>query len=356
MLLLLGAWQFSSLPSITDETETGIGSVSNVVSLSASTASTSSDGASISLSEYRLCRVPPDATVGYVCRGSEYEAFADKLEALVLEEGTVGPASLWGRRDFPFPANSTILAVGNSLTRQVFQGLACQYEDRGLLSWIDRESNSANLMRRGTFYEGTFENGSKLYLVTNHAMFYSPRWPEYLREMIGIQDWNVVGRKNHSLDGLIVGHINLFMNAYNTSFMELMKEQTKNWEGANFETVSPPTLLDFASVYDGPILGVSMMADWSSYDQDYYEMSEQVGKIREVSDSSPAGGGRIDLVHGRKYIPQLGECGSNDWMDVGKCVEAPDMHRCIGSRGGHPDLVLWDALEALNRLLSGKLL
>lgn len=124
--------------------------------------------------------------------------------------------------------------------------------------------------------------------------------------------------------------------------MELMKEQTKKYDNANFESISPPTLIDFANLYSGPIVGVSMMADWSSYDQDYYEMA----KVVQQMDQS-----RVKLVHGRRYIPELGECGSNSWWTVDTCVDAPDMHRCIGDRGGHPDLVLWDTLEAVNELV-----
>ena len=285
--------------------------------------------------EYNICQVPSDQNYGYVCQGNAYDSFADNMKALVDQEARLRP-SLWGKREFPFPPNSTILAVGNSLTRQVFQGLPCQYPNQ-VEAWIDRESNSTNLMRRGTFYEGLFENGSRIFLVTNHAMFYSPKWPVFLSELIGIDDlWG-------GLDALVVGHINHFMNAYNTSFMELMNEQTKKWDGANFETVSPPTIMDFANIFKGPIVGVSMMADWSTWDEDYFEMSSEVMKMKREN---------IRLVHGRKYIEQLGECGSNAWQEIGTCQDSPDMHRCIGARGGHPDLIAWDMVEDVNELLS----
>jgi hypothetical protein len=112
------------------------------------------------LPSHRLCRMPHDQVAGYVCRGPEYDAFADKL-AEFIEEETPSRQETWGRRKFPFPANSTILAVGNSLTRQLFEVFPCQYRDV-LVSWIDREANSTNAMRRATFYEGSFENGAKL--------------------------------------------------------------------------------------------------------------------------------------------------------------------------------------------------
>jgi hypothetical protein len=251
---------------------------------------------------------------------------------------------MWGKRSDPFPDGSITLVVGNSLTRQIFQSLPCQYDDNNtgggggaLVEWIDwtAQSNDIDIMRRGTFYEGRFRNGAKIFLVTNHALFYSKKWLTYLQDLIKVPIENV--------DQLVVGHINHFMNAYNTSFMELMMEQTKKYDDANFETVSPPTLIDFANVYNGPIVGISMMADWSYYDQDYSEMKEQVEKISGTNQQR-----KIKLIHGRRYINELGECGTNSWKDIGSCQDSPDSHRCIGSRGGHPDLILWDMLEAVH--------
>ena len=298
-------------------------------------------GAKPLLSEsHHICRVPPEQTLGYVCEGTEYDAFADNLESFIEEEAHARPPT-WGRRVFPFPDNSTILAVGNSLTRQLFEALPCQYPE-ALVSWIDREANATNTMRRATFYEGKFANGATVYLVTNHAMFYSPRWPEFLAKFVGVERIH-----RGPIDAMIVGHINHFMNAYNTSFMELMREQTKDYDGANFESIWPPTISDFARLYDGPLVGVSMMADWSWYDQDYVEMSNRIMNFTTTYNRD-----NIRLVHGRKYVQQLGECGSNAWHHVGKCEESPDQHRCIGARGGHPDLVAWDTMEVLNDLLS----
>eukprot|EP00339_Tiarina_fusa_P023216 CAMPEP_0117005862 /NCGR_PEP_ID=MMETSP0472-20121206/6303_1 /TAXON_ID=693140 ORGANISM="Tiarina fusus, Strain LIS" /NCGR_SAMPLE_ID=MMETSP0472 /ASSEMBLY_ACC=CAM_ASM_000603 /LENGTH=369 /DNA_ID=CAMNT_0004707177 /DNA_START=16 /DNA_END=1125 /DNA_ORIENTATION=+ len=297
-----------------------------------------------SANAYRLCRVPPDQVLGYVCQGPEYDAFADKLAKFVTEEAPSRPDT-WGTRRFPFPANSTILAVGNSITRQVFQNLPCQYPD-AVISWVDRDANTTNAMRRSSFYEGTFANGAKLYLVTNHAMFYSPKWPELLGRFLG------VGRlDDRSIDAIIVGRLNHYSDAYNTSFMEVMKEQTKDWDAANFETVPPPNILDFGKQYDGPIVGMSMMADWSWRDQDHIDVISQIDQLRNLTNGHRE---NIRRVHGRRYMPRLGECGSNTWWEVSKCVEAPEDHRCIGARGGHPDLIAWDVVEEVHDLLQSK--
>ena len=87
------------------------------------------------LKEYQICR--PSNWESYVCKGPTYDDFADKLEALLLDQEQARrqlsspprialerKPPLWGKRqDSPFPANTTILALGNSHTRQVLQAL-----------------------------------------------------------------------------------------------------------------------------------------------------------------------------------------------------------------------------------------
>mmetsp|Transcript_25345 Transcript_25345/g.58251 ORF Transcript_25345/g.58251 Transcript_25345/m.58251 type:complete len:381 (-) Transcript_25345:29-1171(-) len=307
--------------------------------------------------QYRICRVPVEQEFGFNCKGKEYDQFADKLEALLdnhtkkTKRLSVSPSSYqerpasWGKRTFPFPPNSTILAVGNSLIRQVFQQLPCQYGDQ-VVSWIDKESHQENFFHRGTFYHGRFSNGAQVYLVTNHAMFYAPKWPQYLQELIGEEEWNKV-------DLMVVGRLNNFVQAYNTSFAKIMQEQTKKWDGADFRSM-PPNLTDFASVFhrDRPIVGISMMADWSSWDEDYYDMKQQQEQSHATARNKQ---NNVHLVHGRQYIDQIGECGSESWWKTGICAPSPYLHRCIGNRGGHPDLIAFDAVETINMALDRKL-
>ena len=295
-----------------------------------------------SISDFHICHVPSDQEFGYVCEGPKYEAFADKLEAFVT--ATDDGDSLWGKRPFPFPNNTTLLVVGNSLMRQVFMNIACQYRDE-LETWIDHEYHQSNVMRRGTFLEVGFANGATMYLVTNHAMFYSPKWPKFLKELIGGEEvWQ-------NLDFMVVGHLNGFAQAYNTAFMEIMREKTKQWEGANFETVEPPRLNDFARVFkDRPLIAVSLMADSSSVDSDYQELL-QLKRRTEKRERRTAVNRTISIVHGRKYIKALGECGSDVWWNKTDCTQQPQMHRCIGARGGYPDVVAFDTIETIYQVV-----
>ena len=301
------------------------------------------------LQDFQICR--PSDWDSYVCKGPEYEQFADKLIGMLLflEHRRRFPGAsaavtwpleapkshLWGKRQgSPFPAKSTILALGNSHTRQILQALPCQYSIKQI---VDMEaSKSDNVMRRGSYYFVEFENQAKLHLVTNHALFYSHQWPRYLQELV-----------NHTtledFDALIVGKMNTFDEAYNTSFMEIMMEKTAKYEQADFTTNPPPSLLDLAEIYKGPIVAHSMFCDWGG-EYLYWDMYEQVEKLKEQDYP-------VRLVNGRQYIPWLGECATNNWQSIGVCGDDETAHRCIGARGGHPDLVAWDVVEAVHELV-----
>lgn len=61
----------------------------------------------------------------------------------------------------------------------------------------------------------------------------------------------------------------------------------------------------------------------------------------------------VRLINGRQYIGVLGECSSDKWQGgAGTCENDPNAHRCVGARGGHPDLVAWDVVENLHDLLN----
>ena len=278
----------------------------------------------------------------YYCEGPKYDQFAERFENLLLnktlhDKGQVAnfltPASksrCWGKRQFPFPANKTILVLGNSHTRQVLLNIQCQYPT---LQFFEPEFNESNettstSKRRGTYYFMEFLNHAKVHLVTNHALFYSRQWRRYLEAKL---------RMNmQSFDQLIVGRMNTYKDSYNTSFMALMLEKTAEFDEADFTKVSPPTLYEIAREYKGPIVAHSMMADYGNNVLNR-EMTRLVKRVNRKN---------IRFVNGRTYIPVLGECSSDHWDLVDDCLSKPKGHRCIGHRGGHPDLVAWDIIEA----------
>jgi hypothetical protein len=280
----------------------------------------------------------------YYCEGPEYDQFADKFDAFLSNIShynngkfrniykTASKSRCWGKRQFPLPANSNILAIGNSHTRQILFSLMCQYPTLQVTEPEFDATNEKNstARRRGTYYIIEFTNHAKLHLVTNHALFYSRKWNQYLESL--------VKTKLDEFDQLIVGKINTYTLALNTTFMALMMEKTAEFEDADFTTIPPPTVYDFAQLFPGPIVAHSMMAD---YGQDILnrEMMESIKKANRSN---------VLFVNGRMYIPLLGECASVRWDQVSDCLSTESGHRCIGRRGGHPDLLAWDVIEALH--------
>jgi hypothetical protein len=282
-------------------------------------------------SEFQICRA--GVWMSYVCEGPEYEAFAAKLDALLKiyeqQDSALSKPIHWGKRkNSPFPDNSTILAVGNSHTRQILQTLTCQYD---VLQTIDMDSNSTEVMRRGSYYVTVFANHAKLHLVTNHALFYSRKWRKYLQEITGLSH----------VDAMIVGQINGMTEAYNTSFMDLMIEKTSRLEDADFRSIDPPQLKQFAEFFSGPIIAHSLMCYWG-YDN-FYGMNDVVQSCNRNN---------VQMINGRSYVGMLGECSTNNWRSIGVCGTDVSAHRCVGDRGGHPDLLAWDIVEALNGLVA----
>lgn len=312
---------------------------------------------SLSSSDFAICRADGKRD-SYVCEGPDYDRFASKLEHFVRmvhrrpnKIGIYFPnmtlrqrsrlqrvPKTWGRRvDNPFPANTTILAVGSSHTRQIFQAMECQYET---LRYEDVEGGKTNnTLRRGSYYRIEFTNHAKLHLVTNNALFYSKHWVKYLEDLIE--------HKVEDLDAIVFGNFNRFIDAMNTTFMELMMEKTAHLEDADFRTIDPPELSDFAQIYSGPIVAHSLMSDWGWGNGQLLLM----GHLWQLQETQPERARTIRLVDGRKFIEILGEeCSSDDWKKVGICSNDVTKHRCIGSRGGHPDLLVWEILENLHSL------
>jgi hypothetical protein len=116
-----------------------------------------------------------------------------------------------------------------------------------------------------------------------------------------------------------------------------------------------PTIESLADVYEGPILALPMFA---VHGQDVRENAE---KAQRHWASPPYNRTNIVVVDARRHVAQLGECGSDQIRGMGVCFNEGDhnpkgrnpnaMHRCTGAKGGHPDLIAWDVMEALFRLL-----
>ena len=62
-------------------------------------------------------------------------------------------------------------------------------------------------------------------------------------------------------------------------------------------------------------------------------------------------------VDGRRYVQELGECSTEAFKTVSTCITDPEHgrydqgYRCFGPRGGHPDLISYDLVEGIYKLL-----
>lgn len=117
--------------------------------------------------------------------------------------------------------------------------------------------------------------------------------------------------------------------------------------------------MDVAKVFDGPIVGVSMFG--------VQGIGQAKTDDKTKKSFSKNHRTNVDVIRGRKYIDEIGlECGTDQFLpneDGGSdCKEmskkknkndntrpANEMHRCVGSLGGHPDLIAWEVVEFLSR-------
>jgi hypothetical protein len=313
---------------------------------------------SVAIKEAPICR---DVIVGrepYVCQGPEYDAYADRLEQFVawaFANGTLSTAPsffpekeiarqalrdskrkspLWGRRPYPFLANSTILAVGQSHTRGIFQTIARQYPT---LSYEQVEADPDNsTVQKGTYYRFEFANHAKVHLISNHGVLYITHWQPYMEDMIGM--------KLKDLDAIVLGKSLEFKEAVNTTFMNKMLDQTSKLKDADFRTIPSPALKEFAEAYSGPIVAHSLIASWGLYSMSADFFTHWRTKIKH---KDPERAKLIRVVRGRLFSPLLGDCATDQWRQAGICENNKARHACVGKRGGPGDLVAWEIIEHL---------
>jgi hypothetical protein len=104
-------------------------------------------------------------------------------------------------------------------------------------------------------------------------------------------------------------------------------------------------------VYTGPVVYVSMFARYGNS-----ELTQNLEFIKTINKTRH----NLSTISGRKYIDRMKmECGAMNVESPGPCYEDSDknvsreansMHRCVGVKGGHPDLIAWEVVEKLNAL------
>jgi hypothetical protein len=266
---------------------------------------------------------------GYQCQGEEYDAFGEKLLALANKGKKDSP--MWGRQQLPFPRDSTILFFGNSHTRQLQETILCAYKDL-VLQWgspkVFPDAHSTIKMKHNT----------TLISVHNSWMAHSDQWASLLEK-------HAIGGPISSVDAIVLGMFNGIPASQNTTFQKGMleaihvhPEMNPNRDGPKFDEV--------AKAFQGVIVSVGMMADKSKH-----AVKAEQGSVREYQFS---GRRNVAILDPRKYVPILGECGTDVMNGFGTCQNGDngkDKHRCTGAYGGPFDVIAWDLIETLDGLL-----
>ena len=296
--------------------------------------------------------------VHYQCRGQAYDQFTSKLEHYVQQRYLQsGNASLWGRRHTsPLPSNTTILVLGNSHTRQTMYALLCQYADHiaAVRSTLVYNHPSAPL------HDIVFDNGATLVFATNSPLVYSSQWYEALQHHDPYhRSLTNNNRSSSDYDAVVLGEFNLYHPDKPSKFLTQMLEfELLHPEEVQFTTATPPTLKSLAQLLPNtPIVALPMFAEYGhKWEQQSRKEFLQLSKSRRNT---------IHVLHGRQHIVALQhECGSDGIIEVGTCWDRgqttpygrkpPDMHRCTGPRGGHADLLAWDLIEAIHKVLESR--
>ena len=270
----------------------------------------------------------------YQCIGDHYDEFAHAMHTLA----DTLPEPM-GRRDFPVATNKNILVMGNSHTRQMISSLVCQYKNEV----VQYDGDVMHSNGTGSF-KVNFANNSTILALTNHPIPYSPDWVALIE--------NLFGRPLNSYDGIVLRKFNEYDESKNTNYNKMMTEALKGIPGNNdFSKAKTPTLRDVAKVFNGPVVYVSV---FTLYGKSLLTANLQF--IKTVNSTRQ----NLSTIYGRKYIDKMKmECGAMNVQSAGLCYEDSDknvsreahtMHRCVGAKGGHPDLIAWEVAEKLNTI------
>jgi len=323
---------------------------------------------------YRWCRAPvvpglstesQPLIVQYECKGEKYDNFTRRMKQYADDHyyssystgansssssssSMTPPApgeqgSSWGHaKDFPLPANKTVLVIGNSHTRQVSFAVLCQYADK--VRGFETSNNEA--------YSVTFRNGAKWISITNRAIFYNRDWSQLL--IYEMPSMKKDPRKN--VDAIILGKFNNLTKhpMFSLDVQNQQKQLREKFPGIqiDFHQSAGPDLLSVATEYnDIPTIAVTEFAKDGAY---------ILPQWKETIDSLNRN--NVALIDGRAHVGILGECGTDKRRTTGICYDAgpapergsappSDMHRCTGENGGHADLIGWDIVNKLHELL-----
>lgn len=282
--------------------------------------------------DYTVCRSPviqapgdvfSDTTdVNYHCQGPRYDAFGQVLHAFIHANRTEPHPQA-------APPNQRILLFGNSHIKQVAKALACQQmERRQLLSFNHLPTLGGAIME--------LTHNTTLVMLVNSFVPYSREWKSLLEVELGMT--------MESFDAVVFGFINHCDG--DNAFGREMRRISEQRDDIDCLHVEPPSLVELAAVYSGPIVFVSML-----------DGSRLAETQRLQARLSSLQRGNIAILDGRKYFHAIGQdCLSPVRLEVSDCavdnVVEHASHACNGAHGGFADLVAWDVVDFLHENLA----
>jgi hypothetical protein len=275
--------------------------------------------------------------VWYQCEGLIYEEFGQDLHSLAVSLVNHHQRSTgWGRRPAALPANSTVLVFGNSHARQIAHALSCQHGDTQVVSVLRYDTNQPDAHM---VTQIRFANHATLWVVANSYVAYSPHWKRLLEQQLGIP--------LRTMDAIVLGIFNgcTAKNAFTSGVLK-MSAASPEADEIDCTVHYGPTVQEVAAVFDKPILFTTMLGKARLEQADLGRHEVQVLRKRHNRTN-------VYFLPSRRYIDMMDqECGARFKLNVSICDNGPaarSMHRCMGSQGGHPDLVAWDVTEFLYR-------
>lgn len=221
------------------------------------------------------------------------------------------------------PANSSILFLGNSHTRQVVQTFLCQYRHE-----IVREEKKANSLYRGD--EGNFV----AHLKGNITVYSSTNSPLHF---LSDDEWRnafklVLGKDPFDIDFIIFGRFNTQTVDKNTNFFRLMD---KFFQG-RFASMTQVLSLRNLAGYHGRVISLGMFA---AYDYVHHD-AELNAYVKRIPRDPPD----VQVVKPRLFAEEVGRaCGASHARNTGACVDDRNQHTCMNP--GYPDLAVYELMS-----------
>mmetsp|Transcript_9895 Transcript_9895/g.18986 ORF Transcript_9895/g.18986 Transcript_9895/m.18986 type:complete len:470 (+) Transcript_9895:56-1465(+) len=281
-------------------------------------------------------------SIEYQCAGPHYDNFTAQMHELIQHSSEWKNPSpkpnTWGHRTYSIPANKTVLFLGNSHTRQLALSVACQMPGPTEVYRYDYD-----MIEKGMAVRYRFSNGATLYAVTNTYAVYTTDWLAALEKQIEmrISDFDVIVQ---GVFNVPKGKSSFFNN-----LMLIAKEVPYTFDLDKRPAGPDPS--DVMKVFKGPYLLVSQFSiNQKSLFEDYRTMVE---KMSQKKNAFP-----MESINARQYTLKMHHEGASvirtEVKDVG--VDIPGLnrlHKCVGQKGGLPDLVAWDVSEFFYRRAFG---